>query len=267
MSDQPKQPLTGLAKQCNLLLLALSFFSRLPISHWVVYSKDNLNQANRYFGLVGWILGLLVCAGYVLFSQWFTQPVSVFLAMVLSIMLTGLFHEDGLADMADGFGGGFERQRKLEIMKDSRLGSYGSAALIMALLGKWLLLSQISDVTTAILLAYPLSRVVSGSFIFDARYVADEDGSKSKPLAEQQSGTELAILLLTGAASLLLLPFNLAIGVVLVLVLFRRWFKRLMIKHIGGYTGDCLGGAQQLAELLIYLSLLAAQGNTHGPLL
>ena len=131
-------------------------------------------------------------------------------AAIVSLLVTGVFHEDGLADMADGFGGGFDKSRKLEIMKDSRLGTYGSAALMMVLLGKFLFLSESGNVLLAILVAYPLSRAVAGSFIFDMDYISNQDNvsenqqSKSKPLASQQTGTELMILLLSGAAAFIL---------------------------------------------------------------
>ncbi|NQZ09875.1 MAG: adenosylcobinamide-GDP ribazoletransferase [Algicola sp.] len=248
-------------KQINLFLLALSFFSRLPVSGWVQYSSDNLNQANRYFGMVGWLLGAIVAAAFWLLLQYFSQAISVFLAMIVSLLLTGVFHEDGLADMADGFGGGFDPSRKLEIMKDSRLGTYGSAALMMALLGKFLFLSESGNVLLAILVAYPLSRAVAGSFIFDMDYVRESvngsEQSKSKPLASQQTSTELMILLLSGAATFMLLPLNTVFWLLAVLSVFRVAFKRLLLKQIGGFTGDCLGGAQQLSELLIYATLLA----------
>lgn len=245
-------------KQINLFLLALSFFSRIPVSRWVKYSNENLNQANRYFGLVGWLLGCIVAVAFWLFSQYFSQAISVFLTIIVSLLVTGVFHEDGLADMADGFGGGFETSRKLEIMKDSRLGTYGSAALMMALLGKFLFLSESANVILALLIAYPLSRAVAGSFIFDMTYVTDDEAqSKSKPLASQQTNTELTILLLSGAATLVLLPLNTVFWLLVVLCIFRVAFKRFLLKQIGGFTGDCLGGAQQLSELLIYATLLA----------
>jgi adenosylcobinamide-GDP ribazoletransferase len=248
-----------LAKQFNLFLLALSFFSRIPVSKWVQYSSSNLNQANRYFGLVGWLLGILVAVSFWLFTQYFSQTISIFLVMVISLLLTGAFHEDGLADMADGFGGGFDVDKKLHIMKDSRLGTYGTTALIMALLGKFLLLSESTNVVIAILVAYPLSRVVATSFIFDMPYVSDDEKGKSKPLANQQSSTELAILLLTGFAALLLTSLATAGWLILALILLRIAFKRFLLNQIKGFTGDCLGAAQQISELLIYAILLGSQ--------
>jgi adenosylcobinamide-GDP ribazoletransferase len=223
----------------------------------VQYSSENLNHSNRYFGLVGWLLALLVGSAYWVFSQFFEQSVSVLLLMVVSLLLTGVFHEDGLADMADGFGGGFTVERKLAIMKDSRLGTYGTAALTMALLAKFLLLSQQQSVIIALLVAYPLSRVLAISFIFDMSYVAENDNSKSKPMAKRQTLTELAILLFTGATTFLLLSANAVFWLIAVLLVFRLVFKRFLLRQINGFTGDCLGGAQQISELLIYLTLLA----------
>lgn len=250
-----------LSQQLNLFLLALSFFSRLPVANFTQYSEDNLNRANRYFGLVGWLLGAMVALSILLLAPFLPLAVVIFLAMVFSLMLTGAFHEDGLADMADGFGGGFTAARKLEIMKDSRLGTYGTCALLAALEGKFLLLLHIPQILIAVLVAYPLSRVVAAGFIFDMPYVSDSDQSKSKPLATRQSVTDLSILLATGFVSLLLLPLYLAVAIVAVLVVFRFLFKRFLIRQIGGFTGDCLGAAQQLSELLIYLTMVAMWSN------
>lgn len=248
---------TEIAKQFNLFLIAIGFFSRLPVTVMTEYSEQRLNQANRYFGVVGWLLGAIVAAGFVLFSWYFPEPIALFLAMVLSLLLTGAFHEDGLADMFDGFGGGFTAERKLEIMKDSRLGTYGSCALFAALSGKFLLLSHVQDIVVAVLVAYPLSRVVAASFIFDMPYVSDLDKSKSKPLATRQSFNELMILLFTGAVALFIAPEGTVLTLIIALLVFRIWFKRFLLKQINGFTGDCLGASVQLSELLIYLVLVA----------
>lgn len=128
--------------QLELFLLAVSFFSRIPVPVSLPYSSERMNQAGRYFALVGLLLGAICALVYSLATQLFSTNISVFLTMVLSLLLTGAFHEDGLADMADGVGGGMTAERRLEIMKDSRIGTYGSSALIMVLLGKYLLLTD-----------------------------------------------------------------------------------------------------------------------------
>lgn len=250
-----------LFKQINLFLLALGFFSRIPVAGLTQYSEEKLNQANRYFGLVGWLLGILVAIVFVVSSMVFDKSIALFLAMVASLLLTGAFHEDGLADMADGFGGGFSTDRKLSIMKDSRLGTYGSCALILTLFGKYLTLIQMDDIVIALIVAYPLSRVVAASLIFELPYVSDLENSKSKPLASRQSLFDLFVLVFSGVVTLVFVSLTQAIGLIMTLLVFRAWFKRFLLKQIGGFTGDCLGGAQQISELLIYLVLVASWSN------
>lgn len=246
----------NLKHQLNLFFLALGFFSRIPMPVWIEYSPENLNRASRYFTLVGWFLGGLVALGFVAADTLFSNSISLWLAMGFSLLLTGAFHEDGLADTADGFGGTFAREKKISIMKDSRIGTYGAAALVMALLGKYLLLIENTQIALGIFIAYALSRAVAASLVFDMRYVADENGSKSKPLANNQSKTDLAILLATCLPIFFLLHWQKATLIIAALILIRYAAKFYFQKQIGGYTGDCLGAAQQISELVIYAMLL-----------
>lgn len=243
-------------QQLNLFFLALGFFSRIPMPAWVEYSPENLNRASRYFTLVGWLLGGLVALVFIAADYLFSISISLWLAMVFSLLLTGAFHEDGLADTADGFGGAFAREKKISIMKDSRIGTYGAAALVMALLGKYLLLIENTQIALGIFVAYALSRAVAASLVFDMRYVADEDGSKSKPLANNQSKNDLVILLASCLPIFLLLYWQKAALIIATLILVRYTAKFYFQKQIGGYTGDCLGAAQQVSELVIYAVLL-----------
>ncbi|WP_165311165.1 adenosylcobinamide-GDP ribazoletransferase [Vibrio ziniensis] len=256
--------LAKLKYQFELFLLALSFFSRVPVPANLPYSSERMNQSGRYFALVGILLGSL-CAGFYACAELLLTPeISIFLTMVLSLMLTGAFHEDGLADMADGIGGGMTVERRLTIMKDSRIGTYGSSALIMALLGKYVLLTAISNFISLIpvwLVGYTLSRSVASSFIFNTPYVSDSDTSKSKPLAHKQSYSELAVVIITGLIPCVLLDGYLTLVLISAAFLFRQLFKRWLISRLGGFTGDCLGAAQQLMELTIYLVIVIFAQN------
>ncbi|MGR5209773.1 adenosylcobinamide-GDP ribazoletransferase [Vibrio rotiferianus] len=246
--------------QCELFLLAVSFFSRLPVPASLPYSDERMNQAGRYFALVGVLLGLLCAAVFSLASLLFPNSVAIVLTMAFSLLLTGAFHEDGLTDMADGIGGGMTLERRLTIMKDSRIGTYGAATLMMALLAKFVFLSELAtepQFWLMIVVAYTVSRALAATLIYDMPYVSDADTSKSKPLANKQSSLEVAILLLTGGVVALLLGVTQALIIALVLVLFRTAFKCWLTKRLGGFTGDCLGAAQQLSELLVYLTLIA----------
>ena len=122
------------ASQINLFYLALSFFTRIPVPRSMVYSPALLNQASRYFSLVGLFIGVITSVACYFLVMLFPLAIAILLTMILSLFLTGAFHEDGLADMADGIGGGFTIEKRLAIMKDSRLGTYGTITLFMALL-------------------------------------------------------------------------------------------------------------------------------------
>lgn len=250
----------SLRYQWELFLLAVSFFSRLPVPASLPYSETRMNQAGRYFALVGVVLGLLCVGIFWLLSLVFPASVAIILTMAFSLLLTGAFHEDGLTDMADGIGGGMSVERRLVIMKDSRIGTYGAATLVMALLAKFVFWSELvheEQFLLMIVVAYTVSRALAATLIYDMPYVSDSDTSKSKPLANKQSSLEVAILLFTGVLVALLLGVTQAVIIVLVLALFRFGFKRWLTKRIGGFTGDCLGAAQQISELLVYLTLIA----------
>lgn len=247
--------------QVELFFLALSFFSRLPVPADTPYSSERMNQAGRYFALVGVLLGGLTAFSYILFSQWFPAQVSLVLMMTFSLMLTGAFHEDGLTDMADGIGGSMNGERRLAIMKDSRIGTYGACTLIMALLAKFVFLSAlVADgwVVAALVVSYSLSRAVAASLIYDMPYVSDPDTSKSKPLANRQKKGELLFSLLCGILPCLWFGLKMTLVLCMVAVIFRWLFRRWLMARIGGFTGDCLGAAQQLMELLAYLVLIAS---------
>ena len=263
MSVSVNEPLKNkVAAQLNLFYLALSFFTRLPVPKTMHYSEALLNKANRFFSLVGLVTGLLLALSYVCFSTFLPANIAILLTMTISLLLTGAFHEDGLADMADGIGGAFTIEKRLTIMKDSRIGTYGAVTLVMALLLKFTLLVNLAEQNSnhlllAIILAEVLSRAVAGSLISSMPYVSDIEQSKSKPLAQAQSSSELALLLLIGITPLIFYSGEVIFTLLIVLVLFRWLFKRWLMARIGGFTGDCLGAGQQLSELLIYLTIVS----------
>jgi len=251
-------------KQLNLFWLALSFFSRLPVPKGLIFSPVHLSKSSRYFALVGWVLAIVLSLLYLFLQSWLPLSILLVLLLICSLLLTGAFHEDGLADCFDGLVGGQDKSHKLKIMKDSRLGTYGVSALFLALLLKWqlwLALAAQQQFIFALCLAYPLSRALAASFIFDMPYVGDGDGSKSKPVASVMSGGELGFLFISGGVSAIYLSLWQLVSLGLVLLVFRFWLKRLFDKSIGGITGDCLGAAQQGFELLIYLLLVIQLGE------
>lgn len=264
---EPNPPLESAPRwrrELQILLTAVAFLTRIPVPQLLPYRDDYLVASARYFPLVGVLVGALAAAVFVLAGLLWPLPVAVLLSMAGSIWLTGAFHEDGFADCCDGFGGGWEKQQVLTIMKDSRLGTYGTVGLLLVLAIKYAALSELAveSVVVALLLAHGVSRLLAVSYLWDLPYVRDIDQSKAKPLANSMSTRNLALAALSLLPLLLAILYWLPASSLLLLVasllLFRHCFKRYQIRRLGGYTGDCLGMAQQFAELLIYLSLLAA---------
>jgi len=252
-----------LKAELELFWLALGFFSRIPVPGNLDFSAKKLNQSCRYFPVVGWLIGGCCSAAYYFTQIYFSVDIAILFAMLAGVLLTGAFHEDGLMDSADGIGGGWTREQKLAIMKDSRVGSYGAIAVWFVLTIKFALLSSYSNISfssyngimLALLIAYPLSRTVATVMMFISPYVRETADTKSKSVAEPKHNSDLVISLILGLLPLLLLP-ELIIPMLLTLVIFVFCFRHFVHKQVGGITGDLLGLAQQLSELLIYMVLI-----------
>ncbi len=254
-------------------LLAIQFFTRIPITgrvaHWVGYSPAMLRASAAHFPGVGVLVGAIVAGFTALLLQAlpanpYASLVAAALGTVLSVLITGGFHEDGLADVADGLGGSSERERALLIMKDSRVGAFGAMALVLALLSKVALLALLGSVdvglmAVALFAAHVCSRTWPLLLIRCMPHVGNAAGSKSKPLADQISNASLGVALCWFAAAAALVGW-LTQDVVwwaplLASLLALLWMGRLFWRRLQGFTGDCLGATQQVCELAFYLGL------------
>lgn len=248
-------------RERDLFYIATAFLTRIPIPAATPHSPSHLNDAARYFPLVGMLVGTVAAAVYGAAIHVWPPGLAIALSMTTTLLLTGAFHEDGLADSCDGFGGGFERGRILAIMKDSRLGTYGALGL-MAVLGMKFLALQALDhialVGVALIVGHTWSRLLAVSYLNDLEYVRDEDSSKVKPLATALNSLGLRIAAATTLPLLLLISLKQIALIAVALLLWRWYFRRYLQRRLGGYTGDCLGAAQQIAEVLIYLALVAS---------
>ena len=263
-----------LTKSLRYFVLALQFFTRIPVTgrlgKWVNYSPEALRESAAYFPAIGWVVGTITALSYWLIASNLpdlpaTPLVAAFASTFVGLMLTGAFHEDGLADLTAGLGGSMKREQALEIMKDSRIGSFGSLALIIALGGKISLLTLLGQMDIllacwAIFGAHISSRFAPLFVIRFQSHVGDEAGSKSKPLSDAISWSTFSVGTIWWLASIILLDFLNAdvpwwgaiIGTFVTLI----WMFRLLAKRLGGFTGDGLGATQQLCEIGFYLGLL-----------
>jgi adenosylcobinamide-GDP ribazoletransferase len=247
---------TFLRRELEYFFGAVRFFTRLPVPTWVGHSAEALNHSARYFTLVGLIVGLIGALVFAFTSFFLPKTLAVLLAMAATILVTGAFHEDGWADMVDGFGGGWTRERTLEIMKDSRIGSYGAIALVLLLLAKFMALVELDMllVAPALIAGHAFSRLCATSVMHFLDYARDE--GKAKPLATRIAPGELALAACFGLVALVLLPPLSALLGVLFAAAATAFLTRKFHQRLGGYTGDCLGATQQLAEVAFYLGLL-----------
>jgi adenosylcobinamide-GDP ribazoletransferase len=253
-------------RQFHIFLNAIMFYTRIPVPGWMWHDEELLNKATIYFPVIGWIVGGVAFGTFKLSNVFFDENISLIISMIAGVLLTGAFHEDGFADVCDGFGGGWTKAKVLEIMKDSRLGTYGVAGLILILLLKFYTLRlivsfDINETIFVFITAHSLSRFTAATFIFTDEYVRENEDSKAKPVAKKITFTELCIagfFALLPLIIFVLLTRNFYLFLVILPLIFVKIFlSSFFNKKIGGYTGDCLGATQQIAEIVIYLSFIA----------
>lgn len=237
-------------------LTALMFFTRVPITlnHFV---EADLNKATRYFPLIGILVGAFGALVFWLSDLLLPLEIAVLLSMAATILVTGAFHEDGLADATDGLGGGWTKEQVLTIMVDSRLGSYGAIGLLLVVLTKYQALSyQVASLVPMTLIAgHALSRLCAVLVMATQSYVKPE--GKAKPLATQLQLPELILATFFGLLPLAFMKLYVLLALVPVVIVW-CWFSAKIKRRIGGYTGDCLGAMQQLTEVAFYVGLLAS---------
>lgn len=236
---------------------ALGYFTRVPVPRWVGFERHYLNAAARYFPLVGLMVGGVGALVYLAALRVFPASVAVLLSMAATLLLTGAFHEDGLADCFDAFGGAYTRDDALRIMHDSRIGAFGAIALIVVLALKWQALALLPPMRAVWLMiaAHAASRTFAISCLLTLDYVRAE--GKAKPVAQRMSVAAFALAVICGLPWLFWPDWRLGCVSIAELIVMRFAIGRYFVRRIGGYTGDCLGFAQQLFEVTIYLTGLA----------
>ncbi|MFW2543572.1 adenosylcobinamide-GDP ribazoletransferase [Primorskyibacter sp. 2E107] len=243
----------------TLFLLAVQFLTRLPVPRDLEFSDDLLARATKYYPLVGALIGLIGALVLWVFSALVPVPVAVLLSMAATILATGAFHEDGLADAADGLGGGLTRDRALEIMRDSRIGTYGAVTLGMTLALKASILMAFEPwmAGVALIAGHAISRMAVVHVIATTDY-ARHDGAKFTAPTVTPEGYRVALIY----AGVVLLGLVFAAGLGVAAVAFvgattlGQVFRSVYLRKLGGYTGDCLGGTQQMAEIGMLLAVL-----------
>jgi adenosylcobinamide-GDP ribazoletransferase len=247
-------------RRVNDLKIGFIFLTRLPLAHQTQIANGELSQALWTAPVVGVAVGLLGAGVYGLAQVMHLPPLpAAALAVGATLVVTGGLHEDGLADVADGFGGGATRERKLEIMHDNRIGTFGVCALILSFMLRVSALTNLGDpglVAAVLVAAHAAGRAPIAAFM---RLIpaARTDGMSADAGRPSQGSAMVAFLL--GVVSLMV-GLGFAAGVVAVVLLavgfsFMAWLCK---RQIGGQTGDVLGALEQIGEIVVLLVAAAA---------
>jgi adenosylcobinamide-GDP ribazoletransferase len=250
-------------KELQILGSSILYFSRLPVPIKIPYNKEHQQKSLTWLPLVGLIVGGTGALVFYSFSFFLPQAISVILAFSAMVLTTGAFHEDGFADVCDAFGGGYSKDQRLTIMKDSRIGAYAAIGLILLFLLKILALAEINSefLSLVIISSQAMSRWPLLIITKLWKYARQSSDSKSVDTSKQLSIIRILFALVLSSIPLFLfqnwIVFLSIPLLVIVSLLFGSWFN----KKIDGYTGDCLGAVQQVNELVFYIFFLALHTN------
>lgn len=242
-------------------LTALRFFTRLPIPDWFdedKHSAPKLNEAAVAFPVAGFLIGVIPALVWYIANQFLSPFLAASLAIFTGTLITGALHEDGLADCADGLGGGVEKERVLEIMRDSTIGTYGAVALFFSFAFRIGALASFDTMNgvIALLIAHTVASAAMVIAISTAQYARNSGLGES--VREGADDSQLYTALAIGLAILIVLAFSLTAILAFVLAIFAAWiFLQYLKSRIGGYTGDGLGAMEQIAEITILITLAA----------
>ncbi len=254
-----------LTHEARLFAIALQFLTRVPVPARIGFDPAWLNHSARHFPAVGLVVGAIGALVLGAAQALWPWPVAVGLSMAATVIATGAFHEDGLADTCDGLGGAVDRERALAIMKDSRIGTYGALALLLVLGLKAAALMALGwpQAAPALLFAHAASRAAAVGVMARLPYAGDPAHAKAKPLVQGLAASDAVVAVLwVGLAGIALVAVDrgwagaVVLGIALSLLAAgcaTRWLRR----RLGGYTGDTLGAVQQVGELLVLLGWLA----------
>jgi adenosylcobinamide-GDP ribazoletransferase len=232
---------------------AFQFLTRLPLSR-LAYDTHGLSRSAKFFPLVGLAIGLIASLLYRWLTAHLPATIAALLVVTFLVSATGGLHEDGLADVADAFGGGWNQEGILSILKDSRIGSFGALAIVLSVVARVLLLANLprGSATGYLISAHALCRWTALPLGY-ALPAATEHASQGARLGRHISGVSLAIgtllaLVIVGYTlrAAMWRPVVLALVVTILSALYYR-------RRIGGVTGDCFGATNQLTEIAVYL--------------
>jgi adenosylcobinamide-GDP ribazoletransferase len=238
-------------------LRAISFLTILPLGQIPLSEEKELARSMAFFPLAGLVIGLLLAIGYYLLSLILPKSVTLWLTIGLLALLTRGLHLDGFADTMDGLASGGSKEKILEVMRDSHIGAFGVVGLILLIGGKYFALDQIANpsIHYSLILMAVMGRNAMVLVCYRSPYARSE-GGLAKPFVENLSAREVLVSsALTFGIAFLLMGAK-GIAIFLGIGLFSLGYRYFFIKKLGGVTGDILGAANELAELLCLLLLV-----------
>jgi adenosylcobinamide-GDP ribazoletransferase len=235
-------------------LIAVQFLTRLPVPQTLSSSETDIGKAAAFFPLVGVIVGGGAALVFATLQRILPLPASVLCAVIFAVFLTNGFHEDGLADSFDGFGGGWTKDRVLEIMRDSRIGTYGALALIFVSLSKLTFLLSLppGQIWRWLIVAHTAARWTILPLCAWLPYARAE--GQGKLVAKQVGALEVVTATITLLLVFILVSWQAALAALLVTTLVSLLSGLYFRARLEGITGDCLGATNQLTEVALYLT-------------
>lgn len=246
-------------------LRALSFLTVLPAGRFQVSGERDLARSMAFFPLVGLVVGLLLVLGYYLLSLFLPRPLVLWLIIGLLAFLTGGLHLDGFADTTDGLASGGPREKILEVMRDSRIGAFGVIGLILLIGAKYLALDQMPDASIyySLILMTVMGRNSMVWVCYRSAYARPGEGL-AKPFTENLAVREIILSSISALGIGLLLAGLKGVLVFIGTVLFSLGYRLFFLKGLKGVTGDILGAANELAELISLILLVIFERNGAG---
>jgi len=250
----------------NSFLIGLQFLTRIHLVKQTVWTAEDFGRSTRFFPLVGLVLGICYAlAAWLLLYALGMRSLTAALLLILPLLLTGGLHADGFMDTADGVFSGRERERKLEIMKDSRVGAFGVVSFVMLMFVQFALLSDLAPMLLVpALFVMPIIGRLAMVLAVACFPYAREDGM-GKTFADMADRSTVVIAALTTVA--LVLPWGMLPALALVLgTIFALLFCRMITNVLGGVTGDVYGATTVLTETLVLavFSLASSDPNIWG---
>ena len=243
------------------------FYTRFNVSKLLDYKEEYSRYSGIYFPLIGWFIGGITAIIFLASSLVLNDYISVIIALLSGVIATGAIHEDGLADTIDGMGGGWNKEARLKIMKDSSIGAFGTLGLVFTVFLKISLLSEVyalSNNTISIILftiiAHSLSRFVAVTFMYSHEYARSDENSKSSNLVTKMGFSSISYAFIWGILPLVIYSvyseFYYFLTIPLTCFIIKAFLGKFFQKRIGGYTGDTLGATQQITEIVIFIQIL-----------